>query len=117
MADDVGERLNTEVQKNPPVYDKSERLHKDATKKMDNWDAIRRTLGISGLRRQLVDFWNESMLTQRQARNLISNSPSVFLLLPPQLATDNLPNDPRERSLEECALTFAAGSDRHKPSC
>ena len=48
MADDIAEKLIVEVQKNPPLFDKSNPLFKDTLKKVVIWKAIGRILGING---------------------------------------------------------------------
>jgi len=48
MADDIAEKLTAEVQKKPPLFDKSNSLFKDTLKNMDIWKTIGHTLGING---------------------------------------------------------------------
>jgi len=48
MSDDIVEKLIAEVQKKPPLFDKSNLHFKDILKKMDIWKTISNTIGING---------------------------------------------------------------------
>lgn len=48
MADNIAEKLIAEVEKNPPLFDKSNPLYNDTLKKTDIWKTIGYTLGMNG---------------------------------------------------------------------